>query len=99
MARKPDIAAGAVLIRAIKPEKGIKTMQKNRGDVNFKNLTNGPAKITQALKITKQHYGIDLTKDPRLCISEGIKIDDITASPRVGISQATEKLWNFKTRI
>lgn len=99
VARDPKSAAGAVLIRAIKPEKGIETMQKNRGGVDFKNLTNGPAKLTQALKITKQQYGIDLTKDSGLCISEGIKTDGITASSRVGISQATEKLWNFKIRI
>lgn len=99
VARDPSIAAGAVLIRAIKPEKGIKVMQKNRGNVDFKNLTNGPAKLTQALRITKQDYGIDLTKDPRLCISEGVEVDGVTASPRVGISQATERLWNFKARV
>ena len=99
VARDPGTAAGAVLIRAIKPEDGIGILQKNRGRIDVKNLTNGPAKLTQALSITKQHYGIDLTKDSRLHISEGIKIDSVTASPRIGISKATEKLWNFKTEI
>ncbi|MCV0401665.1 MAG: DNA-3-methyladenine glycosylase [Nitrosopumilus sp.] len=99
VARTPKIAAGAVLIRAIEPEKGIEIMQKNRGNVNLKNLTNGPAKLTQALKITKEHYGLDLTKKSKLYITEGIKTKHIIASPRVGISKAVDKLWNFKIKI
>ncbi len=46
VAKNPKLAAGAVLIRAIKPENGIKIMQKNRGNPDLKNLTNGPAKIS-----------------------------------------------------
>ncbi len=36
VAKNPKIKAGAVLIRAIQPEKGIKKMQENRGIVNLK---------------------------------------------------------------
>lgn len=96
VARHPKIKAGAVLIRSIEPEKGINKMQKNRGITNLKNLTNGPAKLTQALEITKEHYGVDLTKDSKLYITDGIKHGKIYASPRVGIKKATDKLWNFK---
>ena len=99
VARSSKIAAGAVLIRAIYPEKGIAFMQKNRGNVSLKNLTNGPAKLTQALVITKEHYGIDLTKNSALYISEGIKTKKIIASPRIGIKRATDRLWNFKIKI
>ena len=99
VARHPKIEAGAVLIRAIKPEKGIKIMQKNRKITNLKSLTNGPAKLTQALKITKEHYGIDLTKHSKLFITDGIKPVKITTSPRIGIKEATDKLWNFKMKI
>lgn len=99
VAKDPKKEAGAVLIRAIKPEKGIKEMQKNRGVQNLKNLTNGPAKLAQALDITKEHYGIDLTKKSRLYITEGIESKKITASQRIGITKATEKLWNFKIKI
>jgi len=100
VARNPKIAAGAVLIRAIQPEKGIKTIQENRGSVNFVNLTNGPAKLTQALEITKKHYGVDLTKHSKLFIADGIKKPvKITASPRIGIKEATDRLWNFKIEI
>jgi len=99
VARNPRIAAGAVLIRAIEPEKGIKIMLKNRNNVNIKNIANGPAKLAQALQITKEHYGLDLTKNSNLYITDGIKPKKIIASPRVGIKEATDKLWNFKIEI
>jgi len=97
VARHPK--AGAVLIRAIEPKKGIKTMQKNRNIENLKNLTNGPAKLCQALEITKSHYGVDLTIDSKLYITDGKKPKKIVSSSRIGIKKATDKLWNFKIKI
>ena len=99
VARSPRVAAGAVLIRAIEPENGIKRMQKNRNKNDLKDLTNGPAKLTQAMEITKEHYGVDLTKNSKLYITEGIKVKNIISSPRIGIKEATDKLWNFKISI
>ena len=97
VAKNSKYDAGAVLIRSIVPEKGIEIMQKNREVDNIKNLVNGPAKLTQALSINKEHYGVDLTNNLELFIVEGIKSrEKIIASPRVGIKVATEKLWNFK---
>jgi len=100
VARNSKFEAGAVLIRAITPEKGIEIMEKNRGTKDRKKLTDGPAKLTQALGITKEHYGIDLTTDSKLFIIEGVKRPrKIIASPRIGIKNATDKLWNFKISI
>lgn len=99
VARNPKIDAGAVLIRGIEPEKGIRKMKENRKITDLRNLTNGPAKLTQALQITKEHYGIDLTRNSKLFITEGIKPKRIYASPRIGIKEATNKLWNFKIEI
>ena len=99
VAKTPKIAAGAVLIRAIAPLKGIEIMQKNRKNVNLKNLTNGPAKLTQALEITKKHYGIDLTRKSEIYISQGIRSKKIIISPRIGITKAVDRLWNFKMNI
>ena len=99
VAKHPKTKAGAVLIRAIQPEKGIEVMQKNRKMVDLRNITNGPVKISQALKITKKEYGVDLTKKSDLFITEGIKPNRITASSRIGIKEATNKLWNFKIKI
>jgi DNA-3-methyladenine glycosylase len=96
VAKKSKVPAGAVLIRAIEPDKGIKKMQENRVSKDIKNLTNGPAKITQALDITKEHYGIDLTKKSEIYITEGIKVKKIAEAQRIGIKNGKEFLWNFK---
>jgi DNA-3-methyladenine glycosylase len=75
-------------------------MKKNRGKTEEKNLVNGPAKLTQALNITKKQYGTDLTKDSNLFISEGLELQGkIIATPRIGIKTALDNLWNFKIQI
>ena len=96
VAKKSKIPAGAVLIRGINPEKGIKKMEKNRNIKNLKNLTNGPAKLTQALEITKEQYGVDLTKKSKIYIEDGLDVKKIKKSTRVGIKNGKEMLWNFK---
>ena len=98
VARSSNYSAGAVLIRSIFPRVGIEFMVKQRKTEDISNLVNGPAKLTQALKITKTDYGEDLTKRSSLYISDGLKIkkSQILSSPRIGIKKATDKLWNFK---
>lgn len=97
VARNGNYEAGAVLIRALHPKEGVNFMIKQRGTDKISNLTNGPAKLTQALQITKKQYGDDLTRSSRLFITDGIKVKDseIVKGPRVGIKKATDKLWNF----
>ncbi|MFB5598046.1 MAG: DNA-3-methyladenine glycosylase [Nitrosopumilaceae archaeon] len=99
VARDPSFDAGAVLIRALEPKQGIEKMIRNRKTKKISNLTNGPAKLTQALKITKKQYGVDLTKRSEIYITEGIKKKKILASQRIGIKNGIEKLWNFKIEI
>lgn len=97
VARDKKCIAGGVLIRGIKPLEGIEIMYKNRGVFDLKNLTNGPGKLTQALDINKELYGVDLTKKGPLYITEGIDIkkSQIIATPRIGIKKATENKWRF----
>jgi DNA-3-methyladenine glycosylase len=100
VARSKSYKAGAVLIRSLKPYEGLDTMIKNRGIDDIANLTNGPAKLAIALDITKNQYGEDLVSSKSLYITDGIKFDQkVIASPRIGIRQATDRLWNFKIRI
>src|SRR5574342_875167 len=100
VARDDNYEAGAVLIRALDPKEGVNFMIKQRKTNELSNLTNGPAKLTQALQITKKQYGEDLTKSSSLFIIHGIKTkeSDIIKRPRVGIKKATDKLWNFTIR-
>ena len=95
VAKSKNQNAGAVLIRGIQPQDGINIMKKNRKCNDVLNITNGPGKLTQAMKITKKQYGIDLTKKAELYISEGIKVKKIMQKSRIGISRGLDKKWNF----
>jgi DNA-3-methyladenine glycosylase len=100
VARNKNYKAGAVLIRSLVPKDGIEIMMKNRKTKDITNLTNGPAKLTMALDITKKQYGVDLVKSPYLYIINGIENNQkVIAGPRIGIKQGTDKLWNFKINI
>jgi DNA-3-methyladenine glycosylase len=98
VARDNNSDAGAVLIRALVPNAGVDFMKRQRNTDVVSNLTNGPAKLTQALRITKAQYGEDLARKSGLFIAEGVKTkkSDIEIRPRVGIKKATDKLWNFR---
>jgi DNA-3-methyladenine glycosylase len=99
VAKSSSFDAGAVLIRALEPKQGIEKIIENRKTEQISNLTNGPAKLTQALKITKKQYGVDLTKRSELYITEGIKKNKVSTNQRIGIKNGIEKLWNFKIEI
>ena len=97
VAKNNDFEAGAVLFRALEPIEGVDFMIKQRKTMLISNLVNGPAKLTQALQITKKQYGEDLTKPSSLFVIEGkeIKKSEIKTRSRIGIKKATDKLWNF----
>ncbi len=101
VSRKENDICGGVLIRAIKPLKGIEIMQKNRKTKDIKKISDGPGKLTQALKISKELYGIDLTKKGPLYLINNpeLKAFKIEKSVRIGISKAVEKEWRFYIRI
>ena len=83
----------AVLIRAVEPLAGIPTMSRARGTEKLENLTTGPGKLTQALRITRNLNGEDLTTGGRLWIAESPDSEpagQITAGPRVGVDYAGE---------
>ncbi len=92
----------AVLIRAIEPIKGVELMVKNRFGrdlVNEKekfNLTSGPGKFCQAMKIDKSCYGTDLTGN-NIYILDVPKVDDekIVTTIRVGIKKSVDLPWRF----
>ena len=88
---------GAVLVRALDPLEGIEAMQSNRGEVDPDDLTNGPGKLTQALRIGKDQNGEDLVQSDELWLSEGKPIDEheIETSGRIGVSQGKEEQLRF----
>jgi DNA-3-methyladenine glycosylase len=83
----------AVLIRAIEPLEGIKTMLKRRGKTKLDyTLTSGPGSLSQAMGIHYTHSGKSLYKNQIWIEDTGITITPahIIASPRVGVAYAKE---------
>ena len=70
-------------------------MIKNRRIKNVNKITNGPGKLTVAMDISMKENNIDLTKKSSIYISDGITPTNIKKSPRIGISKAMDKKWNF----
>jgi DNA-3-methyladenine glycosylase len=97
---EPAGQPGAVLIRAVQPTKGIVEMKKRRRTEQVKDLSNGPAKLTQAFAVTKALNGHDLTIGRKLYITEPSRPEplNITVGSRIGIRAAAEKLWRFSVR-
>jgi DNA-3-methyladenine glycosylase len=88
--------AGGVLIRAIEPSEGIQAMKRFRPVDEMLSLTSGPGKLTQALKITSLLSGVDMTdKRSELYIESGSRPVSVIATPRIGITRATDRQWRF----
>lgn len=98
VARSKEFEAGAVLIRGLKPLEGIEIMKKNRKTKEINNLTNGPAKLTQAMNITKKQNAEDLVNSPNLYITQGVKTEKVQSGSRIGIKNGLNHLWNFKAQ-
>ena len=91
----PKGYGAAVLIRAVEPIEGQDVMERLRGRGGAE-LSNGPAKLCQALAIDKRLNGHDLAKTPlRLVLNTPVEPEKITATKRIGISKAKDKLWRF----
>ena len=93
-----DVGNGqAVLIRALQPVDGKKLMKQRRGaSIDDLQLTNGPAKLVQAMGITGDYNGTDIfNKNGKLYLEPGFKPASIEQTTRIGISRATNQKWRF----
>lgn len=84
----------AVLIRALQPTEGVDLMIRRRNIFKEMHLTNGPAKLVQALGITAEDNNTILGSG-HLHLEKGIIPSEISASPRVGIKKAIDQPWRF----
>lgn len=87
----------AVLVRALEPLEGLELMQRRRGTQELRGLCSGPAKLTQALAITRIHDGLALTRgalriEPPEVGWPGARLATRT---RIGITRATEAPLRF----
>jgi len=86
----------AVLIRALEPTVGIETMVERRGLAGVRSLCSGPGKLAQALNITVDLNGVDLTAAPFAFRSGNAA--DIIVGPRIGITKGVATPWRFGLR-
>ena len=105
----------AVLIRGMRPEEGAATMARRRGTARAvrnnvrqpptlpSRLTDGPAKLTQALRIDGGWNGHDLCgREARLFVERAAPVPEgqVVTGPRIGLNRTPEPwksiAWNFR---
>lgn len=84
---------GAVLIRAIEPLRGIHEMTLRRGTTDVEKLASGPGRLCQAFGLDLSFNGKSIGRELKL--QERLYTPQISASPRIGITKATELEWRF----
>jgi len=96
----------AVLIRGVEPLDNMREMCINRyskepenlSKNQIKNLSDGPGKLCNALKITKEHNGADLAGDEIYVADDGFSDFHVTKTKRINIDYAEEAkdfLWRY----
>jgi DNA-3-methyladenine glycosylase len=96
---RSGIGAG-VLIRALEPIEGIDLMKKRRGSSSLRELARGPGRLTLAMAIDLRYNGVDLCTDPSLWlgVSDSEYRSVVSATTRIGLSQAQSRPWRFYER-
>lgn len=85
----------AVLIRAVEPVSG-EDIMKRRRHVNGREISNGPAKLCQALAIDRALNGHDLAYPPLTLTPRPMRShQDIIQTTRIGITKGREMPWRF----
>lgn len=88
---------GAVLIRALEPLEGLELMKRRRKTSDERNLASGPGKLTQAMGVTYDHHGLDIT-DPKSELVITLGVDEpvkIASSHRIGVSADLKRKLRF----
>lgn len=83
----------AVLLRAIEPLEGVKWMFARRtAATRDTQLCSGPAKLTQALALSRSEDGLDLARSPQLFIERlrrrPLPAKRVVSTPRIGVGYA-----------
>lgn len=93
----------AVLLRGLLPNEGIDEMRQRRRGRPDSELTDGPAKLCQALAIDKELNEVDLCNHgSQLWFESGVQVPSnvVTRGPRVGLNNVPDpwlsKPWRYK---
>lgn len=91
----PKGYGAGILVRAGVPLRGTAVMKHFRKQSSEKELTNGPAKLAQALAIDRSLYGHDLSTSPLEVYEPQNRDFQIVETTRIGISQAVNEIARF----
>ncbi len=86
--------AGAVLIRALQPTRGLASMAARRGTGDERLLCSGPGRLCQALGVTREHDGLRIDRPP-FSLRPPAQPAEVVTGPRIGISKAAELPWRY----
>jgi DNA-3-methyladenine glycosylase len=89
--------AGAVLIRALEPVRGIEQMVERRGLSDERLLCSGPGRLCQALGITRAHDGLSVERPPFELVERSQPVE-VVRGPRIGITKAIDLPWRYALR-
>jgi 3-methyladenine DNA glycosylase Mpg len=79
---------------ALEPTHDLDVMSARRGLDDPRLLCSGPGRLTQALGITSEHDGADVTAPPFELLPPLSPVE-VERSSRIGISQAADKPWRY----
>lgn len=91
----------AVLIRALEPVDGVEVMMARRAERPLAQLTNGPAKLTQALAIDKSFNAANLCRPDGVIWLEdapAVPQSQIATGPRIGLGKTPEPWYSIPWR-
>ncbi|TMQ67571.1 MAG: DNA-3-methyladenine glycosylase [Candidatus Eisenbacteria bacterium] len=93
---RPGVAA-AVLVRALEPLEGADLMRRRRGADEWRRLARGPACVAQALGLSRQHDGLDLTRGPVWIAARAPERRGLPTgcSGRIGVRVGLDRAWRF----
>jgi DNA-3-methyladenine glycosylase len=86
--------AGAVLLRALEPLRGLEAMRERRGLDAERLLCSGPGRLCQALAVTQAYDGLPLDAPPFELRARRREVE-IVRGPRIGITKAADVPWRY----
>ena len=96
-------APAAVLIRSLIPKEGLERMRQRRAGRDDSVLTDGPAKLCQALAIDRSLDGYDLCRPSSILfveVEDPIPEAEVLIGPRIGLNSVPEPWrsipWRFR---
>jgi len=92
---EPEGRPAAVLVRALHPVSGLDRMRARRGERQGPELTQGPARLCEAMAIDLDLNDVSLAGPVLSVRSDGTGVSNIASGPRIGIRVATDRPWRF----